>query len=140
MAARATPCARGPALAAAHVGIELCIDVELARERGVAQLYTAALAAAAEPEVERAIAWRTDAAGPRWRELRVRLRDRGAPDPNTRPALLARGVARALEERPRLALDAHARTQVEAWLAQTASVLRDLAAPLLARVVCATRC
>lgn len=131
--------ARGPARAAAHVGIELCIDVELARERGVAQLYTAALAAAAEPEVERAIAWRADGAAPRWRELRARLCARGAPDPDTRPALLAQGVARALAERPRLALDARAQTQVEAWLAKSASRLRDVAQPLLQRVVRATR-
>jgi hypothetical protein len=136
---RAHGVARGPARAAAHVGIELCIDVELARARDVAQLYTAALDAAADPEIERAIAWRADGAAPRWRELRLRLCARGAPDPDTRPALLAQGVARALADRPRLALDAGARTQVAAWLAQNAPALRNLAAPLLARVIRATR-
>jgi len=136
---RARGVARGPARAAAHVGIELCIDAELARERDAAQLYAHALARAADPDVERAIAWRADDAAPRWQALRTRLRARGAPDPDASPAQLAHGVARALASRPRLALDARGQEAAEEWLANSASALRKLAAPLLAHVVQETR-
>jgi hypothetical protein len=136
---RARGVARGPALAAAHVGIELCIDLELARERDAAQLYTAALDAAADRAVDGAITWRGDEVSPRWQALRTRLRARGAPDPDTSPAQLAHGVARALAGRPRLALDVRGQDRVEEWLAASAAALRNLAEPLLGHVVRSTR-
>jgi hypothetical protein len=136
---RAHGVARGSARAAAHVGIELCIDAELAREGDAAQLYTAALDASEDRVVDAAIAWRGDGASPRWQELRTRLRARGAPDPEASPAQLAQGVARALAGRPRLALEAHAQDRVEEWLAKSAVALRVLAEPLLLHAIRATR-
>lgn len=130
--------ARGPSRAATHVGIELCIDAELAREADAARHYAAALSAAADPEVEATIAWRSDDVAPRWRVLHARLRARGAPQPDITPERLAKGVARALSTRPRLALDTRAEQAVARWLAESAPTLRNLAAPLLRHVVGAT--
>lgn len=130
---------RGPARAAAHVGIELCLDAELAREADSARVYCAALDAAARPEIDAAIAWRGADATPRWRTLHARLSARGAPRPDATPEALAQGVARALASRPRLALDQGGVERVAAWLAESAPALRSLADPLVRRVVTATR-
>jgi hypothetical protein len=129
---------RGPARAAAHVGIELCLDAELAREAEAARIYRAALVAAARPEIAAAIAWRGAGATPRWRALHARLSARGAPRHDATPEALAQGVARALASRPRLALDPRGTRSVVVWLGESAASLRGLAHPLLERVVRAT--
>jgi hypothetical protein len=135
---RAQGLARGPARAAAHVGVELLLDVALAREPGAGAHYVAALAQAARPEVDAAIAWRRAEAAPRWRALHARIAARGAPDPRIDAARLAQGVARTLAPRPRLALAAREVDAVARWLADARAAVEASAPALLAQVLAAT--
>jgi hypothetical protein len=138
-ALRAAGLARGPARAAAHVGLELLLDAELAREPHAAERYAEALAVASHPQIEAAIAWRGEDGTPRWRTLHARLCARGAPDPQEDRAALAARVARALASRPRLALGDGDREGVARWLAAVRPQVAVAAPGWLLRVLSATR-
>jgi hypothetical protein len=135
---RAEGVSRGPARAAAHVGIELLVDLSLAATPGAARDYAEALRAAALPEVDAAIAWRRADAAPRWRRLQARLLARGAPEPGARGETIAARVARALSTRPRLALDRAAQRAVAHWLGEASGAVAEATPALFARVIAAT--
>jgi hypothetical protein len=131
--------ARGPARAAAHVGLELLFDAALAHDAVCAAHYARALAESAKPEVDAAIAWRSADAAPRWLALRVRLCARGAPRADEDCDALAQRVARALASRPRLALSPDSHECVARWLADARPGLRAASPDLVSAVVQATR-
>lgn len=95
--------ARGPALGAAHVGVELLLDGELTRDDGAAEHYLAALACAADARIDGAIVWQGDGRD-RWQLVRDRLGEHGVPTDYRDPAEVARRLARILAPRPRLRL------------------------------------
>jgi hypothetical protein len=125
--------ARGPARAAAHVGVELRLDGWLAR-RGRPPVFSAALACAADL-AEDASLFRPAPEPARWRALCARLLDGELPEAYDRPARAALGVERALEGRARLALRAGERAHVERWLAGLEAEL-DARAPALLAAAC----
>jgi hypothetical protein len=96
--------ARGPARGAAHVGFELCLDGALLDEAGGAGAYRGALAAGADPGVERALRWSAPDGAARWRALRARLAAHGLPVEYRDPLRVAARVERVLAGRRLLAL------------------------------------
>lgn len=125
---------RGPARAAAHVGLELLLDAELARDAGAAKHYERALAESTRPAIDAAIAWPGPDAALRWLALRLRLCARGAPDPSEDADALAHRIARALAARPRLAFTPSSHSRVTRWLESVRPALRDATPVLLRRV------
>ncbi len=118
---------RGPARAAAHVGVELALDGLLLDDARAASLYLSALRD--DPAAE-SIVW--ESGGDRFAELVIRLRRRGLPAGYRDPAELTTAVRRALSRRPRLALSEAATLSLSAEMpAICARVAR--AAPALLR-------
>jgi hypothetical protein len=123
---------RGPARGAAHVSVELCLDVALVGEPGAVDGYLAALAAGAEPAVDDALSWGSPDGAARWRLLRERLAARGAPAPDA--ARIAERVTFALSGRPLLELDGDGAAHLgaampailEATLVAAPAILTDL--------------
>ncbi len=106
---------RGPTLAAAHVGTELLLDAELARDPGL--LAAADDALALELDLD-----------PGMLEVTGRVRSFGlGQGPRAAAAVLER-LARLLSLHPRLALASHEHTAVLAWLEHAQLELRDAAA------------
>lgn len=96
---------RGGARAAAHVGIELCLDGVLAREASARAAYARSLRqadGAGAPFV-----WRDEVSRSRWRSLVARLRGGQVPDAYRDPDFVTDRLLGALARRPRLALSAH---------------------------------
>ena len=124
---------RGPARAATHVGLELLLDAELARDAGAVKHYERALAESARPAIGAAIAWPGPVAE-RWLALRLRLCARGAPDPREDCDALAQRIAGALASRPRLAFTPSSYACVSRWLESVRPALRDATPALLRRV------
>jgi acyl carrier protein phosphodiesterase len=108
--------ARGPARGAAHVGLELLLDGTLVGEAPTARAYLAALGAAREREIQRAIGWTSQLGVHRWPWLCARLEDQGVPHAYRDPASVARRVRRALQRRPRLRLAPGDEARVADWL------------------------
>lgn len=90
--------ARGPAWAAAHVGVELLIDGTLVTDGGACQLYLRAL-----QDADACVACARDDA-PRLARFLARARDSGVPYGYADPRFVAARVERALSSRSRLAL------------------------------------
>lgn len=126
---------RGPARAAAHVGLELLLDAELARDPHAAEHYAQALLAAARPELGAAIVWSRPESALRWRALHLRLCAHGAPRADEDDDALARRVLRVLSARPRLALDAAAQPPIQRWLREARPRMGEAAPALLEGVV-----
>jgi hypothetical protein len=96
---------RGAARAAAHVGIELCLDGVLALETSARTAYARSLAEAdgrATPFV-----WRDEDSRSRWRSLVARLRGGQVPDAYRDLDFVTARLVGALGRRPRLALSEH---------------------------------
>jgi len=96
--------ARGPARGAAHVGFELCLDGTLLGEAGAAAAYREALAAGADPRLERQLCWNAPDGPARWRAFCRRLAAHGPPLEYRDPGCVAERVERVLAGRPLLAL------------------------------------
>ena len=96
--------ARGPARGAAHVGFELCLDGALVGDAAASGLYLDALAAGADPVLERALSWSAPDGAARWRVLCGRLAAHGPPIEYRVPSSVAERVERVLARRPLLAL------------------------------------
>ncbi|HVT08892.1 MAG TPA: hypothetical protein VHO67_15645 [Polyangia bacterium] len=93
---------RGPARGAAHVGIELLLDGELACDGPARAAYARSLDVAdgaCQP-----FRWPEESAGSRWRTLVRRLRSGTIPDSYRQPDFVADRLDGALRGRPRLAL------------------------------------
>jgi len=117
---------RGPARGAAHVGIELLLDVALTGDPDGDAGYLRALAAA--PALADAIRWSDERGASRWKTLHTRLVAAGTP--SSSPERIAERVARALASRPRLRLAPKDLGPVALWLAASAGPV-ERAAPLL---------
>jgi len=106
--------ARGAARAAAHVGIELCLDGVLAFQPSARAAYTRSLAeadGAAAPFL-----WRDEVSGSRWQSLVARLRGGQVPDAYRDPDFVTDRLLGALGRRPRLALSAHEASALRRFL------------------------
>ncbi len=103
---------RGPARAAAHVGVELLLDAWLAAEHGVAASVPRALAAG---QRELTVTWRGEAGAPAFQAVCRRAAAALAAGPAAGPGLVTR-VERTLARRPRLALAPGERGPLAAWL------------------------
>lgn len=113
---------RGPAMAVAHVGVEILVDATLIGDVDAA--YLAAIATA--PVLD----WSD--AGAAWGGLRGRLRDHGMPTMYRDDERVAQLMVRILEGRPRLRLDVeHVPAVAECLAAFRGRV--ELAAPILLR-------
>ena len=105
---------RGPARAAAHVGVELLLDGALVGDPRADAPYLGALDAA--PELESTIAWSGPDGTLRWQRLQARLRMSGLPYALRDPTRVTERLARAIDARPRLRLQPHERAPVERWI------------------------
>jgi hypothetical protein len=123
---------RGSARAAAHVGVEILLDGELAREARARRAYSRALAA--RDLLASSISWSESDEPRRFVELCSRLETRGVAANDTSPELVAYRLERALSGRPRLALGQGDTAHVVHWAASArANVVQ--AAPCLMREV-----
>jgi len=91
-------CARGPARAVAHIGVELLLDGVLVDELAYRESYLAGLAH--DPS---GVRWRFAGDDERFAMLLERLRAHGVPDDLRRPDAIAMRLYRMLAHRPRLA-------------------------------------
>ena len=108
----AAGCRRGPARAAAHLGVELLLDGVLARDDETHARYLAALEVGGVP---------AGALGPNHDDalatLRRRLASHGVPTDLADAAVATRRVVRAIAGRPRLAADGRDAELIEHALA-----------------------
>lgn len=126
---------RGPALAAAHVGVELLVDCALGRDPEVAADYLAAVAAGAPARLAGAVLWASPAEAARYARLHARLVDRGLAVVDPEPATLADRVMRVLVGRPRLAVSEPHRAAVTAYFADARGPVAAALPALLARLL-----
>jgi hypothetical protein len=93
---------RGPALACAHVGVELLLDGELVRDRAVAGAVRAVYALMAAPPAA-AVAVAPDTQRAHWVETHAGIARRLDPEGYADPETVAVRLQRATSRRPRLA-------------------------------------
>jgi acyl carrier protein phosphodiesterase len=100
-AVTARGCARGPARATSHIGMELLLDGALLDDAGFRDAYERALA----PDLAEAggVAWREADGDARFARLLARLRAYGVPEDLRAAASVAHRLARMLADRPLLA-------------------------------------
>ena len=130
---------RGRARAVAHVGVELLLDVELARDEPVRRAYLAAVEGAAPRGLGGHLRWTSPGDSGGFDTLRERLLARGLTADDANAGLVARRLRRALGARPRLALDDAAELVARDWVVaarpavaeRSAALARDLAERLL---------
>lgn len=130
---------RGRARAVAHVGVELLLDVELARDEPVRRAYLAAVQSGAPRAHGRHLRWASPPDSVSFDTLRERLLARGVSADEPDAAILAQRLRRALGARPRLALDDAAELVAREWImvarrdvaARAAMLMRELAERLL---------
>lgn len=103
---------RGTALAVAHVGVELLLDAELARDRRYRDAYVAALSAGVSPGKPNLDF--------RYRSLCRMLRWRGVMQAPLAPNQVTRRLCRALDHRPRLRVPADQASRITRWVEETA--------------------
>jgi len=104
---------RGPARAAAHVGIELLLDGWLVAEQPPSPTYRHALGRAAS--CADTVRWRGPA-GDSWQRLCSRISANGVTEGYRDPDEVARRTIRTLHRRPRLALTECERAPLARWL------------------------
>jgi hypothetical protein len=122
---------RGSARATAHIGVEILLDAALAGDAGARRAYRAALISAREPELAARIGWRDEYERGRFAELCSALESRGVTHEHVEPELVARRLARALADRPRLALDAASERVVCRWASAARSIVVESAPTLI---------
>jgi len=105
---------RGAARAAAHVGIELCLDGVLALETTARAAYARSLAEADGPGAP--FVWRDEISQSRLRSLVARLRGGQVPAAYRDPDFVTDRLVGALGRRPRLALLEHQAPAVRRFL------------------------
>lgn len=98
---RAAGLARGPVLAAAHVGVELLLDGCWLDDLAVERAYLEAIEHAAQPAA-RAVAWAHEEHARRFAALAERLHAAGSPRAYRDPVQVGLRLARILARRPRL--------------------------------------
>lgn len=125
---------RGAARAVAHIGVEILLDGELAREAGAREAYIAALGASTEHELGRFIGWRDASERARFAALREGLESRGIKREHSSPDAVVYRVARMLRDRPRLALDAGHQPIVLQWAGSARKDVARRAPELVAHI------
>jgi hypothetical protein len=124
---------RGGARGAAHVGIELFLDGELARGGRARDAYARSLDGA--DSVRTPFFWRDEISRARWGKLIARLRTGAVPDAYRDPDFVADRLIGALSRRPRLALAEPDALTLRAFLpalgARVAAEARALAGALV---------
>lgn len=123
---------RGPAMALAHVGLELVLDGLLA-QRHELTAYRSAL----QPEVARDMEWRRPAERDAYESLRVRLLDSPLPQAYVDSEFTAERLQRILGRRPRLRPGPRAHQAVLPWLERLTdddAWTRDIVAETLTRM------
>ncbi len=110
---------RGPRLATAHVGLELILDSELARDPEARNHYAAALESKAARSLGDLVEWSAPSEPHRYESLRrTLLARRDFVVPQT-PGELFERLERVLKSRRALALSTADRTAVETWARDT---------------------
>lgn len=122
---------RPSALAVGHIGVEILLDAELARDGAAVAAYLAALDAGADGGVAGQITWSDGALPERFDVLLGALRARGVTPESRRAEATALRVTRALASRPRLRLDAGGEEIVRAWAEATGPAVAAEAAAWL---------
>ncbi len=125
---------RGPALATAHVGVELIIDCALGRDAAVATDFLAAVAAGAPARLAGAVRWASPDEAARYERLHALLTKRGLAVADPEPAQLADRVLRVLAKRPRLAVSESQRAAVADFFAGAREPVVATLPGLLARL------
>jgi hypothetical protein len=105
---------RGTRRAVAHVGVELLLDVELAKDAQARAAYLGALRAAREPAIATSLSWPADQQE-RLARLAARLEEASDSRKPTTELMVERLVS-TLSDRPRLAIDDSARPHVADWV------------------------
>ncbi len=106
--------AKGPARATAHIGVELLLDPLLGSDPRVREAYVSALASATDHVDALEFAQEFDRA--RLLRLAALLAERGGPSAVFGPDELGARIQRALQGRPRLAIDDAGRALVRDWV------------------------
>jgi|GEM_PF-781006 len=125
---------RGPALAAAHVGVELLVDCALGQDPEGAADFLAAVAAGAPARLAESVVWLTPAEAARYARLHAQLVERGLGVVDPEPARITDRVLRVLARRPRLAVPETARAAVAAVFASAAGHVAGALPELMARL------
>ena len=123
-------CARGPARAGSHIGVELLLDGVLLEDTASQVLYIEALA-----HPPQGVLWREPADVERFAWLRRRLRQAGVPDDLREPSAVAQRLVRVLSRRPRLAPAPGDAVILERALAAMAPRVERLADQILGAVI-----
>ena len=105
---------RGPARGAAHVGIELFLDGQLAADDRGRDAYTRSLSGADTTGAP--FVWQDEPSQHRWRALIQRLRGGALPEAYRDPGFVADRIVGALARRPRLAVSSTGATILRAFL------------------------
>jgi hypothetical protein len=127
---------RGAARAAAHVGIELCLDGVLALQAPARAAYARSLADADGPEAP--FVWRDEVSHSRWRSLVARLRGGQVPDAYRDPDFVTDRLLGALGRRPRLALSEQQAPSLRRFLPALAARVSEEAFALAGSLVSGT--
>jgi hypothetical protein len=105
---------RGTRRAVAHVGVELLLDVELAKNAAARDAYLEGLHAAREPAIAASLSWPADQQD-RLARLAARLEE-GSDSRKPTTLVMVERLVRTLSDRPRLAIDDSARPHVADWV------------------------
>jgi hypothetical protein len=114
---------RGPARAAAHVGIELVLDGLLVRDPETRSAYRTAVASAGPTELGRHLTFPRDEHRERYEDFVGRLVRWGVPDGYNDPEIVLTRLVQTLSRRPRLALAPNELPSVAAWMSDVRAVL-----------------
>jgi hypothetical protein len=125
---------RGTALAVAHVGVEILLDVVVARDDGAARAYRRALTDAGPSALGAHVHWDDPPAATRYARLIDVLAERSHPDAHLSADIVTWRLERALAGRPRLALSAEDLPRVQRWVAEARDAIEARAPALLAEV------
>lgn len=131
---RALGVSRPSALAVAHIGVEMILDVSLAADERGAECYAAALHEGRADALGVHIRWPSAAGNDRYEKLRALISARGVPRGGVDAAVIAFRVARALSSRPRLRLEQGAEAFVEQWVVEAAPRIARAAPTLLGEI------
>jgi hypothetical protein len=124
---------RGSARAAAHVGTEILLDIELAKSTDVTARALEAFDAAAR-EAGEWLRWPSIAVEEKFRIFVSSMADRDLAGRHATPEQIAWRVARTLTGRRLLELDAQSEERVAAWLAEAEPMVQLTARELLGEV------
>lgn len=131
---RALGVSRPSALAVAHIGVEMILDVSLADDERGAQAYATALHEGRTEALGVHIRWASEAGSDRYETLRALISARGVPRAALDAASITFRVARALSSRPRLRLEPGADAVVERWVTDAAFRIAEAAPALMGEV------